>query len=102
MVTVLRSHERRSEKLNALHRFHVDQTLTPVRAREAWGYFVHGNHVIIGTTLLENRYGVGILKFGFLQSIHAMWLLSFAGCLSIAIRLHLHCWTESMEGIATR
>ena len=68
MVTVLRSHDRGSEKLNALHRFHVDQTLTPVRAREAWGYFVHGNHVIIGTTLLDNRYGAGILKFGFLQS----------------------------------
>ena len=65
MVTVPRSHERGSEKLNALHRFDVDQTLTPVRARESWGYSVHGNHVIIGTTLLENGYGGGIMNFGF-------------------------------------
>ena len=43
MVTVPRSHERGLEKLNALHRLDVDQTLTPVRARESWGYSVHGS-----------------------------------------------------------
>ena len=79
MVTVLRSHERGSEKLNALHRFHADQTLTPVRARESWGYSVHGNHVIIGTTLLENGYGGGIMKFGFLQSTTRLLVAAICG-----------------------
>ena len=79
MVTVPRSHERGSEKLNALHKFDVDQILTPVCPRKSWGNSVHGNHVIIGTMLLENGYGCGIMKFGFLQSITRLVIAATCG-----------------------
>ena len=38
----------------------------------------------------------------FYRALHVLWLLPLAGCVGIAIRLHLHWWTESMEGMATR